>query len=32
LRIAFRDGRPVDDAVFHVQVPAAQWWADIGFT
>ena len=32
IRIAFRDGRPVDDAVFHVAVPAAQWWADIGFT
>jgi hypothetical protein len=32
LRIAFRDGRPVDDAVFHVAVPAAEWWADIGFT
>jgi len=32
VRIAFREGRPVDDAVFHVAVPAAQWWADIGFT
>jgi hypothetical protein len=32
MRIAFREGRPVDDAVFHVAVPAAQWWADIGFT
>jgi hypothetical protein len=32
VRIAFRDGRPVDDAVFHVAVPAAEWWADIGFT
>jgi hypothetical protein len=32
VRIAFREGRRVDEAVFHVQVPAAQWWADIGFT
>jgi hypothetical protein len=32
VRIAFRDGRPVHAAVFHVQVPAAEWWADIGFT
>jgi len=32
VRIAFRDGRPVDHAVFHVAVPAADWWADIGFT
>jgi len=32
VRIAFRESRPVDDAVFHVAVPAAQWWADIGFT
>ena len=32
VRIAFCEGRPVYDAVFHVAVPAAQWWADIGFT
>jgi hypothetical protein len=32
IRIAFRGGRPVDEAVFHVAVPAAEWWADIGFT
>jgi hypothetical protein len=32
VRIAFREGHPVEDAVFHVAVPAAQWWADIGFT
>jgi hypothetical protein len=32
VQIRFRDGRPIDDAVFHVAVPAAQWWADIGFT
>src|SRR3954451_23542828 len=23
---------PRDDAVFHVSVPARDWWADIGFT
>ena len=32
VRVAFREGRPVEDAVFHVAVPAARWWADIGFT
>ena len=32
IEIGFRGGRPVDDAVFHVAVPAAEWWADIGFT
>jgi hypothetical protein len=32
VRIAFAGGRPIDEAVFHVAVPAAQWWADIGFT
>jgi hypothetical protein len=32
VQIRFRDGHPVGDAVFHVTVPAAQWWADIGFT
>jgi hypothetical protein len=32
LQIAFRDGQPVDDGVFHVAVPAAHWWDDIGFT
>lgn len=33
LPIAVRDGRPGrDDLVFHVLVPAAQWWADIGYT
>jgi hypothetical protein len=32
IRVAFRDGRPGADAVFHVAVPAARWWADIGFT
>jgi hypothetical protein len=33
LHIAVRDGRPEpSDTVWHVLVPAAQWWADIGFT
>ena len=32
IEIGFRGGRPVDDSVFHVAVPAAEWWADIGFT
>jgi hypothetical protein len=31
--IAVRDGRPDDtDLVFHVLVPAASWWNDIGYT
>jgi hypothetical protein len=33
LRIDVRDGRPGrQDLVFHILVPAAQWWDDIGFT
>ena len=32
ITVRFRDGAPVEDALFHVAVPAAQWWADIGFT
>ena len=32
IRVMFEAGRPAGDAVFHVAVPAAQWWADIGFT
>jgi len=33
LRIEVRDGRPVQaDMVWHVLVPAARWWQDIGFT
>jgi hypothetical protein len=33
LHVRVRDGRPDDpDLVFHVLVPAAQWWNDIGFT
>jgi predicted RNA-binding Zn-ribbon protein involved in translation (DUF1610 family) len=33
LHVRIRDGRP-DDAtlVFHVLVPARQWWSDIGYT
>jgi hypothetical protein len=31
-RVVFRDGHPIDEALFHVAVPAAEWWADIGFT
>jgi hypothetical protein len=33
IRIRVTDGRPDDETpVFHVLVPAAQWWNDIGFT
>jgi hypothetical protein len=33
LTIRVRDGRPDDTSlVFHVLVPAAEWWTDIGFT
>ena len=33
IHITVRDGRPDDEApVFHVLVPAADWWTDIGFT
>lgn len=33
LEIHVRDGQPDDqDLVFHVLVPAASWWDDIGFT
>jgi hypothetical protein len=33
LDIVVRDGRPDDtDLVFHVLVPAASWWNDIGYT
>jgi hypothetical protein len=33
LRISVRDGRPVpSDLIWHVLVPAAKWWSDIGFT
>ena len=30
--VRVRDGVPVDDAVFHVLVPARDWWADVWFT
>ena len=33
LHVRVRDGRPEpSDLVWHVLVPAAQWWNDIGFT
>lgn len=32
LRVTVRDAVPDDGLVFHVLVPAAQWWADIGYT
>jgi Alkylmercury lyase len=30
--VRLRDGSPERDAVFHVLVPARDWWADVGFT
>ena len=32
VRVSVRDGQPAGDAVFHVEVPAREWWADIGYT
>ena len=33
LNVTVADGRPDDPGlVFHVLVPAARWWADIGYT
>ena len=33
IEIAVHDHRPTpDDAVFHVLVPAHEWWSDIGYT
>jgi alkylmercury lyase-like protein len=33
IRIDVHDGRPTrEDLVFHVLVPAATWWDDIGYT
>ncbi len=33
IRVTVTDSRPDDtDLVFHVLVPAAEWWADIGYT
>jgi hypothetical protein len=31
-RVEFLDGDPVDDGLFHIALPAREWWADIGFT
>lgn len=30
--VRVRDGEPLDDATFHVLVPARDWWADVWFT
>lgn len=30
--VTFADGAPAGDALFHVAVPAREWWDDIGFT
>lgn len=32
LQVAITGGEPAGDAVFHVALPAREWWADIGFT
>ena len=32
VRLTVRGGEPAEDAVFHVEVPAARWWEDIGYT
>jgi hypothetical protein len=33
IELAVRDRQPDDTSlVFHVLVPAAEWWADIGYT
>ncbi|HEX5591485.1 MAG TPA: organomercurial lyase [Candidatus Limnocylindrales bacterium] len=33
IEVDVRDGRPDDPSpIWHVLVPAARWWADIGFT
>ena len=33
IRVTVTDGRPDDESpVFHVLVPAVDWWRDIGFT
>ena len=32
VRIAFREGRPVDDACSTSRCRPREWWADIGFT
>jgi hypothetical protein len=30
--VRVRDGEPLDQAVFHVEVPARRWWDDIAYT
>jgi hypothetical protein len=32
ITLRVRGGHVIDDAVFHVTVPARDWWADIGYT
>ena len=32
MKLEIRGGRPEGDALFHVAVPARQWWEDIAFT
>ncbi len=32
ITVGVRDGVAHGDAVFHVLVPARDWWADVGFT
>ena len=32
IAVRVRDGVPLDDAVFHVLVPARHWWEDVWFT
>jgi hypothetical protein len=32
IALRVRGGRLLDDALFHVAVPARHWWDDIGFT
>ena len=30
--VRVRGGEPLDDAVFHVEVPAGRWWDDVAYT
>jgi len=32
ITIEITEGEPAGEALFHVSVPARQWWADIEFT
>jgi hypothetical protein len=32
MTVRVRDGRVLDDAVFHVSVPARHWWDDVEYT